>query len=105
MQVTEENGGFTVSVRKGFNDEDQSDNAQGHQLARSIEMASEMISDLATQFCIPQSCICLRFAMGELGRHATLRPPAGRRHRTNCAGAVVVTLRIHHSTTYRFHSR
>ena len=37
-QVTEENGGFTVSVRM-FNHENQIDNAQGHQLARSIEMA------------------------------------------------------------------
>jgi hemoglobin-like flavoprotein len=61
-QVTEENGGFTVSVRM-FNHENQIDNAQGHQLARSIEMASEMISDLATQFSIPQSCISIRFAM------------------------------------------
>jgi hypothetical protein len=61
-RITEEEGSFTVSVQmqNGLNENDR---AWGVEKAKSIEMASEMIGQLAAQFAVPQKSISIRIVM------------------------------------------
>ena len=61
-RITQENGGFTVSVQM-FNHLEQDDKAWGREPAASIEIASGMIGQLAAQFSIPQNAISIKIVM------------------------------------------
>ena len=61
-RITQENGGFTVSIRM-LNHLKHDDRAWGQETAASVEMASTMIGQLAAQFSIPQNAISIKFVM------------------------------------------
>jgi hypothetical protein len=61
-RITEEEGDFTVSVRMRNHLSDD-DRAWGVEKADSIEIASNMIRDLATQFSIPKTGISIKIVM------------------------------------------
>jgi hypothetical protein len=61
-QVIQQDGGFTVNIRM-LNDWECEGRAWGQEIATSIEMASEMIEQVAAQFSIPPHCISIKLVM------------------------------------------
>jgi hypothetical protein len=63
-RITEEEGDFTVSVQMQ-NGDNKNDRVWGVDKAKTIEMASGMIGQLAEQFSIPQASISIRIVMNK----------------------------------------
>jgi hypothetical protein len=60
--IVEEDGAFTVSVRVS-NDLDPEERAWGEEIAATLDMASMMVSSIASQFSIPQQAISIKIVM------------------------------------------